>query len=156
MARKETGVVVVHNSHKGYTQVTSGWTAPTMSNGMVYIPLPTTNTIYTDSVYIGDCNQRFLGIGVMLTGNVAVNTSCSAIVTVEGGWSVPVVEGSFAPNYLALQTVNMVAASISWNYQALQSGAINAVLPYVRCKVATVTTHTSGTINIVIMKQVSG
>lgn len=137
MARKETGIVVV-------SAVCSGST--------VNLPLPSTNTVWTDSIKIDDTYSRNIGAACILNG---VLDSANAIVTAEQSFESPAVEGSAHASYVAVQTVNITAVG-TWNYVALMSGAIHAIWPYIRFKVASVTTNTSSTVNIKVSRQVSG
>jgi len=137
MARNETAVKIIN---VGY------------SAGSINIPLPTTNTVFTDSVYIGDCLNREIGAGAILNG---ILSSANTIVTLEQAYGLPVVEGSADALYVAVQTINITAVG-TWNYVALLSSNVNAVTPYIRFKVTSVTTNTSSTVNIKLCKQVSG
>lgn len=137
MARKETGIVVVNASYSG---------------NLVNIPLPTTNTVYTNTINISDANNRNVGAAFKLNG---VLNSANAIATLEGGFSPPAIEGAQSPIFVAIQTQAMTAVG-TWNYLALLSGAVNTVVPYVRFKVVSATTNTSSTVNIKLIKQVSG
>jgi hypothetical protein len=143
MARQEANVVLVNATYSS--------NAATVSNGLVYIPLPTTNTVFTDVIYIGDCNQRFLGAGVILNG---ILSSANCIVTLEQSYSLPAIPTENA-TFVAVQTVNITAVN-TWNYVALLSATNAAITPYIRFKVASVTTSTSATVNIKVAKQVNG
>jgi hypothetical protein len=155
MARKETGITVTNVAHNGFVTTTTGYANVTVSNGMVYIPLPTANTVYTDSIYIGD-NMLLSNIGMASILN-GVQGSASVIITMEEGWRKPNLEGSADPVYVALQTQTITAVA-TWNYTALLSASNAAIVPYIRFKLGPTASsiNTSSTVNIVVMEQVSG
>jgi len=138
MAKRETGITVVRVGYSGNS---------------LNIPLPSTNTVYTDSVDISDSLLwANVGMASILNG---VLSSANVIITCEEGWRKPTIEGSADPVFVAVQTQSITAVN-TWNYTALLSGSVNAIVPYIRFKVVSATTNTSSTVNINIMKQVSG
>jgi hypothetical protein len=145
MARKETGITV---TQVGYSSGTV-----TVSNGMVYIPLASANTIYTDSLYIGD-NMMLSNVGCATVMN-GVLGSANVVLTLEESWRKPAIEGSFDITYVAVQTVNMLTVG-TWGYTALLSASNASIVPYIRFKAVGTLLNTSSTVNVVVMEQVSG
>jgi len=122
----------------------------------VNIPLPSTNTVYTDSYNMDDCET--LSCVYKLNG---VLSSANCIVTLEQSFEPPDVEGSIHASYVPVHTKGITAVG-TWNYLNIASPLYTNLtsayiaVPYIRFKVVSATTNTSATVNIKLCKQVEG
>ena len=141
MARKERSIEVVSAVYSGNTTTLS---------------LPTTNTIYTNSIDVS--NAERLNMSAVLNG---VLDSANCIITAEHSFEQPLIEGSAHPSYMPGQTLGITAVG-TWNHTAVlypYSGSISTnyvALPFIRFMVTSATTNTSSTVNIKVLKVLEG
>jgi hypothetical protein len=142
MANREPGIDIVNVSYSG---------------GTTAIYLNTAVSIWTDSIYVGDCtNEGYpfspLVIGATFVGGV--QGSVAAIVFAEGSWRRPSVEGSFDATYVSYSYNTLgISAVRTWAYTALNTAAAAVMLPYIRFMVRGTTTNTGSTVNVVLCKK---